>query len=276
LLNLINRKINPESGSVEIGETVKIAYFSQESEHTDPNLRAIEYIKETSEYVTTADGAKITASQMMENFLILADQQYSKISNLSGGELRRLYLLKILMNAPNVLILDEPTNDLDIDTLSVLESYIDGFSGPVIAVSHDRYFLDRVCNKIMSFDGNGIINLHTGNYFDYLDDIKEAQSIEPSILLSTDDDIDIDTKGQRTGREKKKLSYKEQREYESLESEIGKLESELEKIDLLIKENETNFVKLQELSDMKDLIEDKLIYKLEREEYFKNLIESFK
>ncbi|HAE63113.1 MAG TPA: ABC transporter [Eubacteriaceae bacterium] len=275
LLNLITKKINPDHGEVNIGETVKIAYLSQDTGHIDPNLRSIEYIKETAEYVTSADGIKISASQMMENFLFPSEHQYSKISTLSGGELRRLYLLKVLMNSPNVLILDEPTNDLDIDTLKVLESYIDGFSGPVITVSHDRYFLDRICNKILVFDGGGKISLHTGNYFNYIENMLSLHRLNDSNSNLVDRANKTKSSSSRTEREKKKLSYKEQREFDSLENDILQLETALDSIDALIKQNQTDFVKLQELSEKKEDLENKLLNKLEREEHYRQLIKDF-
>ena len=164
LLNIISGKIKPTAGKVEIGETVKVGYFSQEYRDIDETLRVIDYIKETAEYMSTADGSLISASQMLEKFLFPGVLQYTPISKLSGGEKRRLYLLKVLMEAPNVLLLDEPTNDLDIETLNILEEYIEEFTGTVVAVSHDRYFLDKISNKIFAFEGNGKIIEHTGNY----------------------------------------------------------------------------------------------------------------
>ncbi len=175
LLNLITGKLKPDSGSIDIGSTVKIGYFSQESEALDESMRAIEFIREFGENVTTSDGTKITAGQMMERFLFDKDLQWTYINRLSGGEKRRLYLLSILMQAPNILILDEPTNDLDIDTLKVLEMYLDEFRGAVISVSHDRYFLDRTCQRIFAFTGGGHVQEHTGNYSDYAAYKKEME-----------------------------------------------------------------------------------------------------
>ncbi len=167
LLNILTGKLKPDSGTLDVGTTVKIGYFSQESEALDESMRAIEYIREFGENVSTADGAKITAGQMMERFLFDKDLQWTYINRLSGGEKRRLFLLSILMQSPNVLILDEPTNDLDIDTLKVLEMYLDDFKGAVISVSHDRYFLDRTCHRIFAFEENAKVLEHTGNYSDY-------------------------------------------------------------------------------------------------------------
>jgi ATP-binding cassette subfamily F protein uup len=178
LVNIITGKLLPDSGFIDIGSTVNIGYFSQESESMPLNLRAIEYIKETAEYMTTADGAYISAAQLMETFLFNGDMQWTPISRLSGGERRRLYLLKVLIDETNDLILDEPTNDLDIDTLKILESYIDEFQGAVITVSHVRYFLDRTCHKIFAFEGNGLITQYSGNYSDYL--INKPEIEDPS------------------------------------------------------------------------------------------------
>ena len=177
LIKILSGEILPDSGHIEIGETVKIGCFSQDDSHMHPDMRAIDYVKEASDYIETADGTKISASQMCEKFLFNSTMQYSFIGNLSGGERRRLHLLRTLMLAPNVLLLDEPTNDLDIATLNILEDYLDEFSGIVITVSHDRYFLDRICNKIFAYEGIGKIHIFTGNYSDY-SIYREIQGIE--------------------------------------------------------------------------------------------------
>ena len=177
LIKILNGEILPDSGHIEIGETVKIGCFSQDDSHMHPDMRAIDYVKEASDYIETADGTKISASQMCEKFLFNSTMQYSFIGNLSGGERRRLHLLRTLMLAPNVLLLDEPTNDLDIATLNILEDYLDEFNGIVITVSHDRYFLDRICNKIFAYEGVGKIHIFTGNYSDY-SIYREIQGIE--------------------------------------------------------------------------------------------------
>ncbi|MBF7097520.1 ABC-F family ATP-binding cassette domain-containing protein [Alkalibacter mobilis] len=268
LLNLITQKIKPDLGKIEVGDTVKIGYFSQESEDLKPEMRAIDYVKETAEFVTDTQGRKITVSKMMENFLFTPAEQYTMISKLSGGEKRRLFLLKILMNSPNVLVLDEPTNDLDIDTLKVLENYIDEFSGPVIAVSHDRYFLDRISNKIFVFGEGGLITQHTGNYFDYINESKTTVSEQ-----SSSDKIESATP--RTARKKNKLSFKEQLEYDSLHEDMVSLEQQIAILDLELSKNSTDFVKLQELAIEKETLENKLLEKLEREEYLNELIRSF-
>ncbi len=268
LLNLITGKLKVDSGMVDIGTTVKIAYFSQESEEMNIHLRAIEYIKESAEYITTADGTKISASQMMERFLFPKELQWTYISRLSGGERRRLYLLKALMDAPNVLLLDEPTNDLDIDTLKVLENYIDEFNGAVISVSHDRYFLDRTCNKIFSFDGDGKITQYTGNYTDYFIHKKDVMSDtlkEKKIREKSTPDT------QRGKKKKLKFTYKEKLEYEKIDTEIEILENELTKLEDEIQKNTTDFTKLQELMTKKDIVEEELLYKMERQEYLSGI-----
>ena len=275
LLNIIVGKIKADSGSVDIGSTVNIAYFSQESQDMNPNLRAIEYIKESGEFVTTADGTKISASQMMERFLFTSDMQWSYISKLSGGERRRLYLLKVLMTSPNVLILDEPTNDLDLDTLKVLENYIHEFSGPVITVSHDRYFLDVICNKILSFENDGNIIMNVGNHSDFVD---KRDLLVSNVNISKNNNVSKDiseeketSKEYKSKSKKTKFTYNEQREYEKIDSEIEALEKEIDKIDSEMELYSSDFTKLQELLERKEKIEEEYLFKLERQEYFMNL-----
>ncbi|GJM78499.1 hypothetical protein HMSSN139_09950 [Paenibacillus sp. HMSSN-139] len=174
LLNMIAGRIEPDGGEIVLGQTVKLGYFTQEHQEMDSQQRAIEYVKEAAEVVTTADGSRITAAQMLERFLFPPDMQWTPIGKLSGGEKRRLYLLRVLMGAPNVLLLDEPTNDLDIQTLTVLEAYLDEFPGAVFVVSHDRYFLDRTVDKIMAFEGGGVVAVHVGDYSDYEERTQQA------------------------------------------------------------------------------------------------------
>ncbi len=270
LLKAIVGKLEIDKGSIDIGTTVKIAYFSQESEEMNEKLRAIEYIREEAEYVLTSDGSKISAAQMMERFLFNKDMQWIYTARLSGGERRRLQLLRVLMMAPNILILDEPTNDLDIDTLKVLESYIDEFNGAVITVSHDRYFLDRICNKIFSFEGNGKIIEHTGNYSDY----KEYK--KNHLVLDTKED-NPDKKQSMNNRKLKekrlKFSYKEKLEYESIEGDIDALEEKLSALEGEIAVNSSNFLTLQDLMEKKEKIEEELLNKMERWEYLSELAE---
>ncbi|MTI66653.1 MAG: ABC-F family ATP-binding cassette domain-containing protein [Firmicutes bacterium] len=270
LMNIISKDTLPDSGIVEIGETVKIGYFSQNNSHMDGNKRVIEYVKEKGEYITTAKGNKITASQMLENFLFSKEMQWSYISKLSGGEKRRLYLLKILMDAPNVLLLDEPTNDLDIQTLTILEDYLDNFNGAIITVSHDRYFLDKICNKILAFEGNGKIKQYTGNYFNYSQYIKDKALDNSNSLEKThvkQDKKKIDYKNNKP----LKFSYKEKIEYENIEGEIETLENNLEKINTEIEKTISDYTKLEDLLNEKKDIENKLEEKLERWTYLTEL-----
>ncbi len=285
LLNLIIDKLDPDSGTIDIGSTVNIAYFSQESEEMDTSLRAIEYIKRSGEFVTTADGTQISASQMMERFLFTADMQWSIISKLSGGEKRRLYLLKILMTSPNVLILDEPTNDLDLDTLNVLEEYIHDFSGPVITVSHDRYFLDVICNKIFSFEGCGQIVVNVGNYSDFVDkrdilvnNLNNSSSSDEKNEVK-EDKYNQNSKTSKEKPKKPKFSYNEKREFEKLDDDISSIEKTIDKVDSEMELHPSDYAKLEELMKEKEELEEKFLFKLERQEYFENLqkeIEEYK
>jgi len=270
LLNAISGRLKIDSGSIDVGATVKIGYFSQEAEGMNESLRAIEYIREGAEYITGADGNMISASQMMERFLFDKDMQWVYISKLSGGEKRRLHLLRVLMEAPNVLMLDEPTNDLDIDTLKVLESYIDEFKGAVITVSHDRYFLDRICNKIFSFEGNGEILEHTGNYSDFVDYKKNFVELEIE-EEKLDEKRNASTK--RVKERQLKFSYKEKLEYENIEADIEAIENRIAEIQNNISINSSNFLVLQELMEEKEKAEEELFHRMERWEYLSELAE---
>ncbi|KUG03090.1 atpase component of abc transporter [hydrocarbon metagenome] len=273
LLNILAGQIKADSGSIDIGPTVKIAYLSQESEDMDHNLRAIEYIRNTAEYITTAEGSKISAGKMMEKFLFPADLQWTPISRLSGGEKRRLYLLKVLMDAPNLLLLDEPTNDLDINTLQVLENYIDEFNGAVISASHDRYFLDRTCHKIFSLEGSGKIIIHVGNYSDFL----EYKLMDPSEKNSeTISKINEPARSEKVTQRPLKFTYKEQLEYNTIDADIEALENELSRLDDEMSSISSDFVKLQELCKKKEETEEDLLYKMERQEYLSNLEKKYK
>ena len=277
LMNIISGNLMPDSGDATIGQTVKISYFSQENETLDDSVRVIDYIREGGEVIKTNDGT-VSASVMLERFLFPPEQQYSLIGRLSGGEKRRLYLLRILMEAPNVLLLDEPTNDLDITTLAILEDYLDTFDGIVIAISHDRYFLDRIATRILAFEGNGEIRQYEGGYTDYINASGRKLSV-------TDAGIDKkeDTKPQentktvnrnnwKDGQEKKKkMSYKEQREYETIEDDIAKLEGGLEDIEKEILKYSHDFVKLNELSAKKEEISNNLSGKMDRWLYLEEL-----
>ena len=285
LMKIIDGRIEPDSGSVNIGQTIKIGYYTQEIENNkeagiaymNPDDKVIDYIKNTAEFVRTEEGL-VSASVMLERFLFEPSQQYSKIEKLSGGEKRRLNLLRVLMEAPNVLILDEPTNDLDIETMTILEDYLDSFDGIVITVSHDRYFLDRVVRRIFSFEENGVIDQYEGGYTDYINRKKEKGLLEENALLKTKSssagksDSDKTKKEEYKIRNKKlKFSYNEKREYETIEDDIAKLEEKIEKLDGEIVKNATNSVKLRELMESKEETETLLMEKMDRWEYLEDL-----
>ena len=270
LIKMLEEKIMPDSGEIVKGETVRIACFSQDDEHMNPEMRAIEYIKEVAEYLQTATGERITASQMCEKFLFDGTLQWTPIGKLSGGERRRLHLLRVLMDSPNVLLLDEPTNDLDIETLKRLEDYLDDFGGVVITVSHDRYFLDRICNKIFAYEGNGNIRIYTGNYSDYLL-TKEYEEAVNKQEKSTEKPKDLSEKKERVKEKKLKFTYKEEREFETIDEDIEKLENKISEIDALMDKNSRDFGKLQELMKEKEETEAELEHKYERWEYLNDL-----
>ncbi|EHA1006517.1 ABC-F family ATP-binding cassette domain-containing protein [Clostridium perfringens] len=272
LMGMIEGKIAPDSGEIIKGETVKIACFSQEDTHMHPEMRAIDYIKEAGEYLQTATGERITASQMCEKFLFDGTLQWTMIGMLSGGERRRLHLLRVLMEAPNVLLLDEPTNDLDIETLNRLEDYLDDFGGVVITVSHDRYFLDRICNKIFSYKGNGKIDIYTGNYGDYL------LSKEEEVVNNKQKEVAVDKNKKEPSVDKNKnkgkvlkFSFKEQREFETIDEEIMTLEEKIEELDSLMAKHASEYGRLQELMEEKSKVEEELAFKYERWEYLNEL-----
>ena len=272
LIKILNGEILPDSGHIEIGETVKIGCFSQDDSHMHPDMRAIDYVKEASDYIETADGTKISASQMCEKFLFNSTMQYSFIGNLSGGERRRLHLLRTLMLSPNVLLLDEPTNDLDIATLNILEDYLDEFNGIVITVSHDRYFLDRICNKIFAYEGVGKIHIFTGNYSDY-SIYREIQGIEFKEDVKESYEKTPSKKEKPKPSKKLKFTYNEQREFETIDSDIEKLEQKIENLESDSIKFATDFVKLQEILNEKANAEAELEHKYERWEYLNNLAE---
>lgn len=271
LVRMICGVLEPDSGTVVHGDTVKIGYFSQESfigSECDPSTKAIDYIKSISQEIDTPEG-KLTASQMMEKFLFSSDLQYTEIGRLSGGERRRLYLLRVLMEAPNVLVLDEPTNDLDIETLSVLEDYLEEFPGVVIAVSHDRYFLDKLMNHVFVLAGDGQITHYTGGYADYRADVaaqeKAKKAAEPAKAKTTQDG--------RNQREKLKFSFKEQREYEQIDEVIASLEEKIQQTEKDIAANSIDYGALQELTEKKEQLETELAEKMERWVYLNDLAE---
>ena len=281
LVKMIAGLVEPDSGHIEIGDTVKIGYFAQEEQDMDDSQRVIDYVKDIAEYITTKDG-KISASQLLERFLFTPDMQYAPIGKLSGGEKRRLYLLGVLAENANVLLFDEPGNNLDIPTLTILEDYLNAFSGIVIAVSHDRYFLDNMADRIFELDGMGHAVQYEGGYTDYLEAKKRRGGEDAGVSGSRSGS------GSGSGREKEagstkdwkknrpqklKFSYKEQREYETIDTDIAALEEKLESIERQIEANATNSVKLKELLEEQERTSALLEEKMERWVYLNDLAE---
>ena len=270
LLNIISGKLKADLGTIDTGETVKIGVYSQETYHMDDNQRVIEYIREGAEFISTADGYKISASQMLERFLFLPSDQWTPISKLSGGEKRRLYLLRVLMESPNVLLLDEPTNDLDIQTLTILEDYLDEFQGAMITVSHDRYFLDRIVGKIFCFEGNAKITKYTGNYSEVKEIIKEN---EVTINKTSNKDA-VEFNNQSDKKEKNiKFTFKEQREFEEIDSVISGLEDKIAELEIKISKAGSDFTILEKFLKDKAYITKTLEEKMERWTYLNELEE---
>lgn len=266
LIKLICGALQPDSGSITLGDTVRIGYFSQECESMDPTQRVIEYIRETADRIQTPEGT-ITAATMLERFLFTPELQWNRIEKLSGGERKRLYLLKVLMSAPNVLLLDEPTNDLDIATLTILEDYLRNFAGAVIAISHDRYFLDKMASEIWELSGDGAVHRYNGNYSDYAVQCIPAESAEKAAKPTE--------KKERTfvGKKKLKFSYREQREFESIDEDIAALEQQIQETEAQLGGCASDYVKLQELSEKKSALETQLEEKMERWVYLNDLAE---
>ncbi len=308
LMKMIAGWVQPDSGTIEIGQTVKIGYFSQENEAMDENLKVIDYIRNVAEYVQTKDGS-ISASQMLERFLFPGSVQYTTISRLSGGEKRRLYLLRILMDAPNVLLLDEPTNDLDIRTLTILEDYLDSFQGIVITVSHDRYFLDRMVRRIFAFEGDGNVVQYEGGFTDYqvaylmkhpelsggngagrgsaggnrsgagnssagnAGGSAQGAAGETRVDEASGTAAKKSSQDGRAHQKKLKFSFKEQREWDTIEDEIAGLEADLEALDGQIAESATNYGRLNQLMTEKAEKEALLEEKMDRWMYLQELAE---
>jgi ATP-binding cassette subfamily F protein uup len=268
LLKIIIGTVPPDSGTVNIGETVRMGYFSQECEEMNMNQRAIDYIKDIAAEVETPEGT-LTASQMLEKFLFSSDLQYSAIQKLSGGERRRLYLLGILMQAPNILLFDEPTNDLDIQTLIILEDYLQNFPGAVVVVSHDRYFLDKVAEHIFSFEQDGQICDSVGGYSDYLERRKQKQQKKPKEKPKAA--VGKPRSNSRVKSGKLKFSFKEQREYDGIDSDIADLEKQISLIDSEIKEEASNYILLTELTGKRESLEAELNTKMDRWVYLNEL-----
>ena len=296
LLKLMAGKIQPDAGEVEIGETIRMGYFAQDVPDMDSNQRVIDYIRDIAEYVPTRDG-KITASQMLERFLFTPDMQYAPVSRLSGGEKKRLHLLSILMQAPNFLALDEVTNDIDIPTMAILEDYLTSFSGIIVAVSHDRYFLDNIADRIFAFDADGHLRQYEGGYTDYLETKKAREAVKMEASENADGlakqcmsskagstagaATDTQTNASRSSTKdwkqnrpvKLKFTYKEQREYETIDDEIAKLEAKVSALDADILANATNSGKLNELTKEKAQAEQELEEKMDRWVYLNDLAE---
>ena len=283
LMKMLAGWVEPDSGTIQIGQTVKMGYFSQENEAMDESLKVIDYIKNVAEYVKTKDGS-ISASQMLERFLFPSGMQYTIIGRLSGGERRRLYLLRILMEAPNVILLDEPTNDLDIQTLTILEDYLDTFPGIVIAVSHDRYFLDRVVNRIFAFEGQGKVSQYEGGFTDYQiawsarhpRETGEQKGGRGGDSDGSGSGLSVNRnnwKQSAGGEKKRKLSFKEQREWETIEADIADLEQSIGDLEREIGKSATNYTRLNELMEEKSAREAQLEEKMERWMYLNELVE---
>ena len=283
LMKMLAGWVEPDSGTIQIGQTVKMGYFSQENEAMDESLKVIDYIKNVAEYVKTKDGS-ISASQMLERFLFPSGMQYTIIGRLSGGERRRLYLLRILMEAPNVILLDEPTNDLDIQTLTILEDYLDTFPGIVIAVSHDRYFLDRVVNRIFAFEGQGKVSQYEGGFTDYQiawsarhpRETGEQKGGRGGDSDGSGSGLSVNRnnwKQSAGGEKKRKLSFKEQREWETIEADIAALEQSIGDLEQEIGKSATNYTRLNELMEEKSAREAQLEEKMERWMYLNELVE---
>lgn len=264
LLKIMTGVLKPDSGTVVIGQTVKLGYFSQENEAMDESQRVIDYVREVADYIKTVDGM-VTASQMLERFLFSGSIQYSLIKKLSGGEKRRLYLLRVLMEAPNILILDEPTNDLDIATLTILEDYLQSFEGIVVTVSHDRYFLNKLVNRIFAFEGDGEIHQYEGNYSDY---IEKAGTLEEE---KGKEKPKQEWKQRNT--EKLRFSYQEKKEYETIDEEIARLEEKITKLEQEMEQSATSYGKLSELTKEKEEAEVLLEERMERWVYLNDLAE---
>lgn len=280
LMKMMAGLVEPDEGSVEMGETIKIGYFAQEEQEMDDNQRVIDYVKDIAEYITTREG-KVSASQMLERFLFTPDMQYAPIGKLSGGEKRRLYLLGVLSSEINLLLLDEPGNNLDIPTLTILEDYLNAFSGIVVTVSHDRYFLDNVVDRIFEFDGNGHLQQYEGGYTDYLEAKERRGFNETNMTAKTTAQGEKRTENKKESAEtwkqnrpvKLKFTFKEQREYETIDDEIAALEEKIEKLDQDIMANATNSGKLNELTKAKEQAEAELEEKMERWVYLNDLAE---
>ncbi|MEG2118760.1 MAG: ABC-F family ATP-binding cassette domain-containing protein, partial [Pseudoflavonifractor sp.] len=265
LLNLIAGKLSPDAGEIAVGETVRIGYFCQENPPMEPEMRVIDYVKQIGNHIETPEGT-LTATQLLDQFLFTGDTQYSPIRKLSGGEKRRLFLMAVLAAAPNVLLLDEPTNDLDIQTLTILEEYLETFPGAVIAVSHDRWFLDKVVRRVFAVEDDGQVTAYPGGYTEYLSARQAAENAK--------NPKPPEKKQERpAGQKKLKFTFKEQREFETIDAEIGALEAEISALQREQTENASDYVALQQLQQALDGVEAALEQKMERWVYLNDLAE---
>lgn len=271
-LNLLAQELKPQSGSIEIGQTVKIGYFKQKNTQLDDKLRAIEYIKEVANYITLLDGSRISASQLMEMFLFNKDLQWVPIAKLSGGEKRRLYLLHILISSPNVLLLDEPTNDLDLQTMAILESFIDKFAGAIVFVSHDRFFVDRIADKVFAYEGNGLLKQYTGGY-SYYKHLKELQNSKEKPIANI---ANTTIKKKEKTVSSNKFTYKEKQEYSQIENVIAETEGRLKAVQAQMQIDATDYVRIKELSEEEVTLKKKLDDLLSRWTYLEEIAESNK
>lgn len=275
LLNILSGRLQPTSGTVTIGQTVKIGYFAQRNVEMDERLRAIEYIQEAAHHITLADGTRVSASQLMERFLFPGNLQWTPIARLSGGEKRRLYLLRILMEEPNVLLLDEPTNDLDLETMAVLENFIDDFRGAIVFVSHDRFFVDRLAEKVFVYEDDGRLTMYSGGYSYYKEKAAEQESLaeEKRAEKKITAEEKTPTRAPRT-ESKPKLSFKEQKEYAEIEGIIASKEGELKVVQLQMEQNAANYGKLNELSKEESRLQAELEHLMERWTYLEEIAEN--
>lgn len=262
LLNMITGTLSPDNGNVIVGDTVKIGYLGQIHEHEDEEVTIIDYIKNIKEFIELASGKAITASQILEKFLFPIKKQRQLVKSLSGGELKRLHLLKVLIESPNILVLDEPTNDLDIETLNVLEDFLDGYEGVILIVTHDRYFMDRVVDSLMVFEGNGSVTVQTGNYTEYFLKKKEEKTETAAVKKEI---------VKEKSKNNNKMSYKDKFRLEQLEKEIPELENQLDEINKEMNDNPTNYSYLAELSEKKEMIEMEILEKMEEMELLEEL-----
>jgi len=276
LLNIIAGKLAPTSGTVLIGQTVKLGYFAQTNIEMDDRLRAIEYIREVAHFITMADGTKLSASQLMETFLFSSELQWTPIAKLSGGEKRRLFLLRILMGEPNVLLLDEPTNDLDLQTLAILEEFIDNFNGAIVFVSHDRFFVDRLAQKVFVYEAGGRLRQYPGGYSYYKAEAEREAAAGEALLVPVKPKDKVVEAKQSRAKEKtvqRRLNFKEQKEYGEIEAVIASAEGELKVVQLQMVENATDYGRLNDLAKEADRLEEKIAALMERWAYLEEIAE---